>query len=146
VRGYSPDLISLSWYGLDLSPGLAQGSFISVTRNAPTWTQKPDGVGGVVRMFNPDTSGEVAVLIDQESAVNQDLIAIATADRFVRVAVAPLILIDNSAREIVTFSAAYPSTIPDPQRGTASTVLSWIFNFETLVQLPLDKNANRVGT
>ncbi len=146
MRGYSPDQISLAWYGLDLSPGLAQGSFISVTRNAPTWTQKPDGVGGVVRMFNPDLSGEVSVLIDQESGVNQALVALATADRFVRAAVGPLILIDNSAREIITFSGSYISTIPDPQRGTASTVLTWIFNFETVIQLPLDQNANRVGT
>jgi len=146
LRAYSPDLVSLTWLGLDLSEGLAQGAFISVTRNAPTWTQKPDGVGGVVRMFNPDTSGEVAVLIDQESGVNQALVALATADRFVRSAVAPLILIDNSAREIITFSGSYISTIPDPQRGTASTILTWIFNFETVIQLPLDQNANRVGT
>jgi hypothetical protein len=97
-------------------------------------------------MFNPDTSGEVAVLIDQESGVNQALVALATVDRFVRSAVAPLILIDNSAREIITFSSSYISTIPDPQRGTASTILTWIFNFETVVQLPLDQNANRVGT
>ena len=68
-------------------------------------------------MFNPDTSGEVAVLIDQESGVNQALIALATADRFIRSAVGPLILIDNSAREILTFSSAYISTIPDPNGG-----------------------------
>ncbi len=146
MRAYSPDRITLTWYGLNLTPGLAQGAFVSVTRNAPTWTQKPDGVGGVVRMFNPDLSGEVAVLIDQESGVNQALVALATADRLIRSAVGPLVLIDNTVREIITFSSAYISTIPDPQRGTASTILSWIFNFETVIQLPLDQNANRVGT
>ena len=146
MRAYSPDRISLSWLGLDLSEGLAQGEFVTVSRNAPTWTQKPDGVGGVVRMYNPDTSGEVAVLVDQESAVHQQLIQLANADRFVRSAVAPMVLTDATSREIVTFSNAYISTIPDLQRGTGPTVLSWIFNFEAVFHLPLDRQANRVGT
>lgn len=146
MRAYSPDRISLTWYGLDLSEGLAQGAFITVSRNAPTWTQKPDGVGGVVRMFNPDTSGEISILVDQESAVHQQLIQLANVDRFVRVAIAPMILIDSTSGEIVTFTKSYISTIPDLQRGTGPTVLSWIFNFESVFQLPIDIQANRVGT
>ncbi len=146
MRQYGADTITVNWAGLDLGPGLAQGTFVTVRRNAPTWTQKPDGVGGVVRMFNPDLSGDLSVLIDQESAINQALISLANGDRFVRVAVFPLTLVDNSSREVVNFTNAYISTIPDLQRGTGATVNTWVFNFETVIQLPLAFNANRVGT
>jgi len=97
-------------------------------------------------MFNPDLSGDLSVLIDQESAINQALISLANGDRFVRVAVFPLTLVDNSSREVVNFTNAYISTIPDLQRGTGATVNTWVFNFETVIQLPLAFNANRVGT
>ena len=72
MRQYSADLIEVTWaivnaVPLDLKEGLAQGTFIQPTRNAPTWRSRPNGVGGIVRLISPDRSGTLAMLIDMET-------------------------------------------------------------------------------
>ena len=68
MRQYSADQIEVTWailnaIPLDMKEGLARGTFIQPTRNASTWTQKDNGVGGILRMFNPSRSGFLTFLI-----------------------------------------------------------------------------------
>lgn len=145
MRQYSADQIKVSWFGIDLGEGLAFGTFLQITRNAPTWTQKPNGVGGVVRMFNPDLSGSASLQIDAESKTNQALTTVATGDRLSRSIIGPLVITDKSTREVVVCNNAYISTVPNIQKGTQSTVLSWVFNFETVINQAFGFDRNVVG-
>jgi hypothetical protein len=142
VRQYSADNVKVSWFGADLSEGLAAGTFLQVARNAPTWTQKPNGLGGVVRLYNPDLSGTVSLQIDAESKTHQVLVTLANTDRIARAIVGPLLVTDKTTAEVTLFNKAHISTIPNIQKGTQAAVLSWVFNFEAVINqsFALDRN------
>lgn len=144
MRQYSADGVKVSFFGADLSEGLAVGTFIQVARNAPTWSQKPNGLGGVVRLYNPDLSGSVSLQIDAESKTHQVLVTLANTDRVARAIVGPLLVTDKSTKEVAFFNKAYISTIPNLQKGTQSAVLSWIFNFEAVIHQSFGFDANVV--
>lgn len=150
MRQYSPDLIEVTWavigaIPVDLKEGLAKGTFIQPTRNAPTWTQRPNGVGGIVRLYNPDRSGFLTFLIDMESKQHQQLITLGNADVLTRSLTGPIVVRDGNTKEIAFYNKAYIATIPDIPKGVTTGVVPWRFNFETFVQQPFGFNENVVG-
>lgn len=150
MRQYGADLIEITWailsaVSLDLKEGLAKGPFIQPTRNAPTWTQRTNGVGGIVRLFSPDRSGQLVLLIDMESRTHQELITTANADLITRSITGPIVVRDGNTREIAIYTKAYIATIPDVPKGTTAGIVPWRFNFETVRQQPFGFNANVVG-
>jgi hypothetical protein len=146
VRQYGADQVQISWFGIPISEGLAAGTFIQITRNAPTWTQKPNGLGGVVRMFNPDLSGQVTLSMDKESKTHQSLVTVATADYLSRSIIGPMVITDASTREVTVLNSAYISTVPNLQWGTQSTVLGWVFNFQAVLNQSFGFDRNVVGS
>ena len=144
MRQYSADRVKVSFFGADLSEGLASGTFIRIARNSSTWTQKSNGVGGVVHLFNRDLSGEASLQIDAESKVHQILVTLANTDRLVRSIVGPLLITDKNTKEVTLCNKARISTIPNIQKGTQAAVLSWVFIFEAVVNQSFGFNANAV--
>jgi hypothetical protein len=135
---------------LDLTNGLAAGTFIQPARNAPTWTQKPDGMGHVVRMYNRDHSGSLTLLIDMESREHQELVTIANVDLISRAIIGPMVIKDDNTKEVAFYDRAYIATIPDIPKGLTSGVIPWVFNYQRSIQQPgVTKdptfNANVVG-
>lgn len=150
MRQYSADLIEVTWAVVGLAPvdlkeGLAAGTFIQPTRNAPTWTQRPNGVGGILRLYNPDRSGFLTLLIDMESRTHQELVTIANIDVVTRSLTGPIIVRDGNTKELATYAKAYIATLPDIPKGVSSGVIAWRFNFETFVQQPFGFDENVVG-
>lgn len=136
--------MKVSWFGADLSEGLASGTFIQIARNAPTWSQKPDGLGGTVRLYNPDLSGSASLQIDAESRTHQILVTLANTDRVARAVVGPMLIRDTNTLEVTLLTRAYISTIPNIQKGTQAAVLSWLFNFETVQNQSFAFDANAI--
>ena len=150
MRQYSADLIECTWAPLglpvvDFKDGFAQGTFIQPTRNAPTWTQRPNGVGGIVRLFNPDRSGFITMLIDMESKLQQELVTLGNADVLTRSLTGPIVIRDGNTKELAFYNKAYIATIPDIPKGISSGIVPWRFNFETFLQQPFGFNENVVG-
>jgi hypothetical protein len=147
MRQYSIDQVELSWLGLDFKEGLAQGTSITETRTSPSFTMKPTGQGKAVRVYNPDRTGTVAVLVDQESQLHQSLLSIHQADQNpgTRNQVATMALKDTSSGEVVSFLNCFISAEPDLTRGTESATFSWIFAFEDVTKEPATTLANLVG-
>ena len=146
MRQYSIDHVEVSWFGLDLKPGLAQGTSITEARTTPSWTNKATGLGKVVRVYNPDRSGTLSVVVDQESAIHQDLRALALTDRLSRNVVGPLVVVDTSSGEAFYYKNSYISTEPDESRGTDSTTFTWTFNFEDVEHASTNVNQNVIGS
>lgn len=144
MRQYSSDQVELSFFGADLTEGLAQGSFVQVKKKSRRWTPKINGVGGIVRMHNPDRSGSVTVQVDAESQTHQVLVTLANADALARAIVGPLLLRDLSTQEVVFFNKAFLEDIPDLQKSSTSTVFPWVFQFEAVIQQSFQFNANEV--
>jgi len=146
LRQYSISECEISFFGLDLKPGLAQGSSITETRTTASWSQKATGQGRVVRVYNPDRSGTLSVVIDQESKVHQDLKAFALSDRVSRGTVGTLTVKDTTSGELFYYKNAYISTEPDEIRGTESQTFTWVFFFEDVEHTIVSGNANVVGS
>jgi hypothetical protein len=146
MRQYSIDHVECNWFGLDLKPGLAQGTSITEARTTPSWTNKATGLGKVVRVYNPDRSGTLSIVVDQESATHQDLRALALTDRISRNVVGPLVVVDSSSAEVFYYKNSYIATEPDESRGSESTTFTWTFNFESVSHVSTDSSANIVGS
>jgi hypothetical protein len=147
MRQYSIDQVELSWLGLDFKEGLAQGTSITEARTSPSWTVKPTGQGKSVRVYNPDRTGTVSVLVDQESQLHQSLLSIHQADQnpATRTQVATMSLKDTSSGEVASFLNCFISTEPDLTRGTESSAFSWVFAFEDVTKEPVTTLTNLVG-
>lgn len=145
TRQYAIDRVQLNWLGLDLMEGIAQGTSIQETRNAPKWSSKPTGMGGVVRVYNPDKSGTVTITVDQESKVHQQLRLFSNLDDVSRANVGPMMMKDNSTGETIVFVNAWIMTDPDESRGTESATFPWVFGFEKVVKKSAANDLNVVG-
>ena len=145
MRQYASDEVLVTWSGLDLTPGLAAGSFMVPRRTRRTWEQRDNGVGGTIRLFNPSRSGEVDIVVDQESKVHQQLVALAAVDRLTKAIQAPLVVVDRNTKETFVFTNAYLVTEPDEQRATASVEITWTFGFTTIEHQPNLSDQNVVG-
>ena len=147
MRQYSIDQVEVSWQGLSFKEGLAAGTSITESRNAPSWTQKVNGaVSKTVRIYNPDRSGTITITVDQESLLHQQLRALAEADVLARNVVGPMTIRDNSNDETMSYLNAHIASQPNETRGTDSSTFEWVFNFENFAKLPALGNANTVGT
>ena len=146
MRQYSFDRISLSWTGLDLTPGLAEGTSVTIRLTNPTWTQRFDGLGGTIRLFNADRSGECDILVNSESKTHQQLLALALSDRLTRAIQAPLYMKDSSTKERFLMTNAYLLTTPDEIRANTSVDVTWTFAYTSFDHQPNVGNNNLVGT
>jgi hypothetical protein len=148
MRQYSIDQVELAWLALDFKEGLAQGTSITEARNSPSWSVKPRGVGGAVRVYNPDRTGTVSIIVDQESKLHQSLKAIAQADAnpATRNQVANMTLTDPSSGEVINFKNSFIITEPDATRGTESATFTWVFAYEDRSSDPVDNLTNAVGS
>ncbi len=147
MRQYSIDQVEAGWLGLDLKEGLAEGASITETRNAPDFTQKITGNGKAVRVYGTDKSGQLAVVIDQESQTHQSLLAIANSEDNpgTRDKVATFVLADKSSGYTMNYENAYIAARPDEVRGTESSTFTWLFNFESIRKEPIADPTNLVG-
>lgn len=148
MRQYSSDQVEITWQGLDFKEGLAAGTFITEARGATSWTYKPGGPAGKgTRIYNPDRSGTVSVVVDQESRLHRNLRTIAKADRVpaTRTKVAAMIMADASSGDRTTYKNAYIVTDPDESRGADSVTFTWVFQFESIGRDDNEDPSNLVG-
>jgi hypothetical protein len=145
MRQYSIDHVELTWQGLEFKPGLAAGSTITEARTAPSWTIKAQANGAAIRVYSPDRTGTVSVLVNQEAALQQQLRALAQTDRLDRDIVGPMVLKDTSSGEQFTYKNAFIQTQPDEIRGTESSDFTWVFMFED-IEKTVSVDQNLVGS
>jgi len=130
MRQYSIDNVDLSWFGIDLTDGLATGTAIQEARAAQSWSMKMGAKGRGTRVYNPDRSGTLTLTLDQESLTHQLLKTVSSADRISRDKVAPMILTDNTSGEKLIYQNAFILGEPDESRGVESATFDWVFGFE----------------
>lgn len=145
MRQYSIDKVELTWAGLDFKKGLAAGTAITEAQTSQRWAVKPTGTGSIVRAFNPDKSGTLSVIVDQESLLHQQLKLLLKADELNRNVVFPGRLFDGSSQETMNYKNMFMLTRPDETRGTESATFTWVFGFESIEDQPNVSNANAVG-
>lgn len=145
MRQYSSDKVEFTWAGLDFKEGFAAGTFLTEAQNAQRWAVKPTGTGSITRAYNPDKSGTLSVVVDQESLLHQQLKLLLKADELNRNVVFPGRLFDGSSQETMNYKNMFMLTRPDETRGTESSTFTWLLGFESIEDQPNIGNANVVG-
>ncbi len=148
MRQYSIDTVEAAWLGLDFKEGLAQGASITEAKTTSPWSIVPTGQGKVTRVYNPDRSGTLSVVVDQTSQLHQSLKGIAEADRLpaTRNQVATFKITDTASGEVFDFLNAFILTDPDMIRGTEASTFTWVFGFEKRESPEVTTLTNLVGT
>lgn len=145
MRGYYSNAIEVTWQGLDFKEGLASGSFLTPARTSPSYTQKVQVSGKVIRSFSADKSGTVTATVDQASKLHQDLLEKAQSDRVNRDVVSPMVIKEISSGRQTTYQNAYIQAEPDEPFGMEDGVISWVFGFESVEYTTPKDDANLVG-
>lgn len=146
MRNYGSDQVLVSWNFIDFTEGFAEGSFLVFRRNSETWKQRANGLGGAIRLYNPDRSGEVDLTINPESQTHQKLIVAANIDRVLRSVQGAMQVTDRNTNEVFVLTGAYIKTEPDEQRATTPVDIAWTFAFTSINHIPNLSNRNAVGT
>lgn len=143
---YSIDRELLTWMGLDLTEGLAEGD--NAVRDSQEgnngWSQKSNGVGGVVQQYNPSTRGTLTLRISMEHPLHLQLKKLHATDRLTRAVVGPLKR-QRPSGEIITYDFARIMRDPDEATGTTAGEAEWVFIYATRSPTPADAIANIIG-
>lgn len=75
VGTYNPNAVAASYGQIDVTDGVAQGTFITVARDNDSFAYEPGGDGGGTQIANPDHSGTIQVTLRYDSATNAALAA-----------------------------------------------------------------------
>ena len=145
MLNYSSDQVKISWIGIPLTKGLSAGTFIAFASATPTFTWVPDGLGGGIRLFNADRSGEISLTMDVESRAHQGLLTLTSIDRRIKSVIGPFIMSDFSSGETIVCSTCFVVDEPDEQRATSSIAATWKFQYAGKETIPQLAGLNEVG-
>jgi len=131
IKTYDPKKV-LVLFGPIAMSGYADGSFVKVARNSPTWKTHTGADGEGARSKSNDRSGKVTVTLMQSSPVNALLSATAAADELANAGVYPLFVKDNSGRSLHAAANAWIEQLPESDYARELGVREWIFASENL--------------
>jgi hypothetical protein len=143
---YSADKVDITWLGLDFGEGIADGTFITDTRANQSFTMTPLARGKIVRTFNPQKHGTLTILVNQSSALHQQLLAIAAADRDPdqRDKVGNM-KVSEVGIAVTNYENTFILVEPDESRAMEAVAFSWLFGYEKKQPEPQTTPANLVG-
>lgn len=145
MRQYAADQVKVSFTGLDITPGLSEGTFIQEGAVPQLWKVKKNGVGGIVYTFHPGQEGTVSMQILASSKVHTQLLAIFNSDRLTKSIVGVLLATDLNTLDVITWTKARILGRPPWQKGVQLSTYSWVFGFENSITQVFDPDRNVVG-
>lgn len=151
MRQYSADQVEIAWQGLDFNEGLASGTFQQEAQNAPKYSLKVGkSRNSQYRTRSTDRSGTNTLLVDMESQLHQDLIALSNTDDNPETAniVGKMTVKDLSTGEIMEYENTFLLTDSDQAKSTEPGTASWLFGYGIRTKKPVEssQNTNLVGT
>lgn len=139
METYSSRDVNISWGGLPIV-GLAQDSFLTITRNSDLTDEEVGSDGQLQTSVMADRTGTVALQLQQNSPSNWDLAGIVQdqlyGSRYFRKA--EFTACDPSGSVIVRMKNAYLKAIPEITLGNTATGVTrtWTFFCEELIYTP----------
>jgi len=70
LKRYDPKQVILDWDGITLNEGIAEGTFITVSRQAPRNSLNVGGDGSGTKVVGPNRSAIVTITVRKGSSVN----------------------------------------------------------------------------
>lgn len=141
AKDINPDKVSISFgtYSID---GIADGTFISVERNADSFNLSVGADGEGARVKTNNRSGRVRVTLMQTSASNDILSGLMNADELSGSSQLPLLIKDNSpnGRTIISAEKAWIVRPTVVEYSNEATTGEWIFETDVLVMVNIGGN------
>lgn len=123
-KTYDPSKLILSFKGVQIS-GYADGTFIKVTRDTKTFSDKPGAGGDVVRTRSHDKRGAVVVTLQDAAQSNDTLSNNIVQDELKGNQVGALQLTDGNGTTLVSASQAWVVAPADPEYANESGNREW---------------------
>lgn len=131
VRTYQPALVSVV-YATKLITGFADDSAVSIEFMTDTWGDGSGVDGLVTRNLLNDNRGTITLTLNQSSPSNDDLTAMALADKLTGTGAAPILVRDASGRTICSGDTAWITKIPSSEFGKNITNRQWTIRVANL--------------
>lgn len=133
MKTYDPKKIVITFGGRQIT-GYADGSFVTVRRNADGWSLQMGTDGEGTRSKSNDNSGQVEISLMQSSLSNDFLSQIAISDQVANAGLLPLLVKDVDGNFLATAEQAFIKKLPDSEFGREAASRSWIIETDNLVE------------
>lgn len=124
LKNYDPKQVSVIAAGRSIG-GFADGSFISVVRNAPMFTKVRGADGEIARTKSNDRSGRITVTLMQTSADNAFFNGLALADEISGSSTFPILVRDALGTYVANCADAWVEQLADSEFGKELTNRVW---------------------
>ena len=129
AQTYDPKSIQINFGGTSIKAGIADGTFLSITRTAATRSNRIGSDGDATIMVNPDRSATVEITYLASSKTNSildDFRRVEDADPAVY-PVSTLVIEDFNGDSIITDENAYIAGPPPVTYSTGEETRTWVF-------------------
>lgn len=122
---YSPEDVTISIAGLMNIEGYAEGSFVSITRDAPLFETVESADGRISRVKRPSKTHTVEITLMGTAESNELLTRLSLIDHNTLVAKFPLMIKDNLGGTVFFSASAWVESLPVTQFSTTVTDRTW---------------------
>lgn len=136
LKEYDPKDVIITWSGVPLNAGIADGTFLKVKRNVPAWKLFKGGDGEGARVRTSNHSGTLEVTMRNGSDIHQILAVLANTDLITGVIVAPLLVLDFSGRTLHAMNRAFIQDFTEDIFATTEENRTWVFEADDLFMFP----------
>jgi hypothetical protein len=131
AKTYDPSQVAIIVGGYNIT-GFADGSFITVARNADAFALYVGTDGEGTRAKSNNKSGRITITLAQSSDSNAILSGIATLDELSNNGIVPLLIKDNSGLSLYAAETAWIVKTPDSEFGREVGSREWILETDNL--------------
>ena len=131
VKTYSAADVSIIVGGIPIT-GLADGTFVTIVRDNPSFTSLTGSDGEGARAQSSDKSGTITLTLMQTSASNDELSAIEALDELTRDGVVPVMVKDNSGRTVASAQTAWIEKPADIELGRELSNREWVLKTDNI--------------
>jgi hypothetical protein len=131
AKTYDPSQVAIIVGGFQIT-GFADGSFLTVARNADAFALYIGTDGEGTRAKSNNKSGRITLTLAQSSDSNAILSGIATADELSNNGIVPVLIKDNSGVSLYAAETAWIVKAPDSEFGREVGSREWILETDNL--------------
>lgn len=125
INDYDPMKVSVLVNYVPVT-GFADGTFVSVNRNNPTWNTVSGASGEVVRSKSNDKTGTIEITLMQSSAFNSTMKGLMLADETSNAGKFTIQVIDNNTgKEIIGATEGWINQPPQIEYGKEQSERQW---------------------
>ncbi len=114
--------------GTRRASGLAEGSFVKVTRDVEAFIKKVGADGEVTRSKTNNKAGKVEIVVDQASDFNDFLSELAALDEATSNGIVPVTVVDGSGTTVTFAREGWVQKLTDLDKGRDSGENTWIID------------------